>query len=64
LVGKPEGKRTFGKPRHRWEDCVKMDLNEVGREVVDWIHLTRNKDGKAFSGSIKSGKFLDYLNTF
>jgi hypothetical protein len=30
LVGKPEGKRALGKPRHRWEDNIKMDLQEVG----------------------------------
>jgi hypothetical protein len=30
LVGKPEGKRTMGRPRHRWEDDIKMDLQEVG----------------------------------
>jgi hypothetical protein len=35
LVGKPEGKRTFGRPRHRWEDYVKMDLQEVGCGGMD-----------------------------
>jgi hypothetical protein len=37
LVGKPEGKRPLGKPRHRWEDDIKMDLQEVGCGVMDWI---------------------------
>jgi hypothetical protein len=39
LVGKPEGKRPFGRPRHRWEDGVRMDLRETGLEGVDWIRL-------------------------
>jgi hypothetical protein len=33
LVGKPEGKRPLGRPKHRWEDIIKMDLQEVGRVV-------------------------------
>jgi hypothetical protein len=39
LVEKPEGKRTFGKPRRRWEDNIKMDLQEVGCRDMDWIDL-------------------------
>jgi hypothetical protein len=39
LVGKPEGKRTLGRPRRRWEDNVKMDLQEVGCGCEDWIGL-------------------------
>jgi hypothetical protein len=39
LVGTPEGKRPLGRSRHRWEDNIRMDLMEVGWEVVDWIHL-------------------------
>jgi hypothetical protein len=39
LVGKPEGKKTLGRPRRRWEDNIKMDLQEVGCGVVDWIEL-------------------------
>jgi hypothetical protein len=38
LVGKPEGRRPFGKPRRRWEDNIKMDLPEVGWGM-DWIDL-------------------------
>jgi hypothetical protein len=37
LVGKPEGKRPLGRPRHRWEDVVRMDLGETGLGGVDWI---------------------------
>ena len=39
LVGKPEGKKPVGRPRHRWENNIKMDLQEVGCEGMDWIDL-------------------------
>ena len=39
LVGKLEGKRALGRPRHRWEDTIKMDLEEVGRVRGDWMEL-------------------------
>ena len=39
LVGKPEGKRPLGIPRRRWEDNIKMDLQEVGCVSMDWIDL-------------------------
>ena len=39
LVGKPEGKRPLGRPRRRWEDNIKMDLEEVGRGCWDWMEL-------------------------
>ena len=39
LVGTPEGKRPLGRPRRRWEDNIKMDLQEVGCEGMDWIEL-------------------------
>jgi hypothetical protein len=39
LVGKPEGKRSRGRPRRRWEDNIKMDLQEVGWGSPDWIDL-------------------------
>jgi hypothetical protein len=44
LVGKPEGKRPFGRPRRRWENEVRMDLREIGLGGVDWIRLTQNRD--------------------
>ena len=43
LVGKPEGKRPLGRPRRRWEDNIKMDLQEVG-EGGDWIELVQDRD--------------------
>jgi hypothetical protein len=42
LVGKPEGKRPHGRPRHKWEDNIKMYLKEIGLESVDWINLVQN----------------------
>jgi hypothetical protein len=39
LVGKPKVKRPLGRPRHRWEDNIKMDLQKVGCEGMDWIDL-------------------------
>jgi len=44
LVGKPEGKRPLGRPRRRWEDNIKIDLQEVGCGVVDWIELAQDRD--------------------
>jgi len=44
LVGKPKGKRPFGRPRHRWEDNIKMDLQEVGCGGMDWIELAPDRD--------------------
>jgi hypothetical protein len=43
-VGKPEGKRPLGRPRRRWEDNIKMDLQEVGRGFGDWMELARDRD--------------------
>jgi hypothetical protein len=40
FVGIPEGKRPLGKPRHGWENDIKMDHGEIGRGVMDWIHVT------------------------
>jgi hypothetical protein len=39
LVGKPEGKRPLGRPRHRWEENVRMDLQEVGCGCEDWLRI-------------------------
>ena len=44
LVGKPEGNTSVGRPRHRWEDNIKMDLQEVGCESIDWIDLAQDRD--------------------
>jgi len=43
-VGKPEGTRPLGRPRHRCEDNIKLDLQEVGCEVMDWLDLAEDRD--------------------
>src|SRR5215469_7267990 len=62
LVGKPERKRPVGRPRRRWEDNIKMDLQEVGGSRGDWMELAQDRNrwragtceyGKEHSGSIK-----------
>jgi len=67
LVGKPEGRRPLGRPRRRWVDNIRMDLQEVGREHVDWNGLVQDRDRWStlvsavmnFRGSVKCGEFLD-----
>ena len=44
LVGKPDGKRPLWRPRRRWEDNIKMDLEEVGMVCGDWMELAENRD--------------------
>ena len=44
LVGKPEGKRQLRKPRRRWENNIKVDLQEVGCVGMDWIELAQDRD--------------------
>jgi hypothetical protein len=44
LVRKPEGKGPFGRPRHRWEDNIKRDLQEEGFGGMDWIELAQDRD--------------------
>jgi hypothetical protein len=44
LVGRPEGRRPLGRPRPRWEDNVKMNLQEVEWKGVDWIDMAQDRD--------------------
>jgi hypothetical protein len=44
LVRKPEGKRPLGRPRRRWEENVRMDLQEMGCGCEDWIELAQDRD--------------------
>ena len=65
LVRKPEGNRPFGRPRRRWEDNIKMDLQEMGCGGMDWIELALGQVagtcecGNEPLGSVKCGEFLD-----
>jgi hypothetical protein len=43
LVGRPEGKRSLGRPRRRWEDNIKTDLRETGIDWVNWIQLAQDR---------------------
>jgi hypothetical protein len=52
LMGKPQQKTPLGRPRHRWEDGIRMDLRETGWRSVDWIQLAQNR-----------GRWQDLVNT-
>ena len=54
LVGKLEGKRPLGRPRRRWEDNIKMDLQEVGRGRGNWMELAQDRDSwQAIVGTVR-----------
>ena len=67
LVGKPEGKRPLGRPRRRWEDSIKMNVQEMGCGSLDWIQLAQSRDRWGalvntvmdIRSSIKCGEFLE-----
>ena len=67
LVEKPEGKRSLRKPRYRWEDNIKMDLQEMGWGGMDWIDVSKDRGQLVgsceccndLSGSTKCREFLD-----
>jgi hypothetical protein len=55
LVGKPEGKRPLERPRRRWEDNIRMDLQEVGRGRGDWMELAQDRDRwRALVGTVRN----------
>jgi hypothetical protein len=55
LVGKPEGNRPLRRPRHRWEDNIKMDLREVGGGRGDWMELAQDRDRwRALVGTMRN----------
>jgi hypothetical protein len=65
LVGKPKGKRPLKIPRRRWENNIRMDFKKIGREVVNWMHLTQDRvQWRALVNTAmkKGGKFLDQLS--
>ena len=54
LVGKPEGKRPLGRPRRRWEDNIKMDVQEVGGSCGDLMELAQDRDRwRAFVSTVR-----------
>jgi hypothetical protein len=67
VLGKPEENRSLGRPRPRWEDNIRMNIQEVGWGNMDWIDLAQNRDtwwalvncGNEPSDSIQCGEFLD-----
>jgi len=68
FVGKPEETKPLGRPRRRWEDNIKMEVQEAGWRGRDWIHLAQKRDrwrtgsrerANEHSGSIKFWQFLD-----
>ena len=66
VLGKPEGRRPMGRPRRRWVDNIRMNLQGVGWGYMDWIRLAQDRDGwrrlvsgNEPSGSVKCGEFLD-----
>ena len=55
LVGKREGNRSLGRPRRRWEDNIKMDLQEVGGGRGDWMEFVQDRDGwRALVGTVRN----------
>jgi len=66
LLGKPDRRRPLGRPRRRWVDNIRMDLQEVGCGYMDWIGLVQDRHvtevcecGNEPSDSVKCGEFLD-----
>jgi len=58
LVGKPEGKRQLGRPRRRWEDNIRMDLQGVGGSCGDWTELAKDRDRwPALVGTVRNLRF-------
>jgi hypothetical protein len=66
LVGMPEEQRPLGRPRHRWDDNIKMDIREIRWGGMDWIHLAQDRDQRRAHVKMimnlrvpeNSGKFL------
>ena len=55
LVGKPEGERPLVRPRRRWENNIKMDLQEVGGGCGDWMELAQDRDSwRALVGTVRN----------
>ena len=58
LIGKPEGKRPLGRPRRRWEDNIKLDLQEVRGSCGDWMELAQDRDRwRALVSTVRNLRF-------
>jgi hypothetical protein len=58
LVEKPEGKKPLGRQRHRWEDSIKIDFQEVGGGRGDWMELSPDRDRwRALVGTVRDFRF-------
>jgi hypothetical protein len=65
LVGKPEGKRPLRRPRRRWEDNIKMDLQEVGGGRGDWMELAEDSDRwRAHVGTVRDFRVPEIRGIF
>jgi hypothetical protein len=65
LVGKPYGQRPLGRPRRRWEDSFKMDIQEVGCGGMEWIELARDRDRwRALVNSVMNLRFQLNMGNF
>ena len=65
LVGKPEGRTPLGRPRHRWVDNIRMDLQELGCGYMDWIGLAQDRDGwRTFVSAVMNLRFPGNAENF
>ena len=65
LVGKPQGRRPPGRPRRRWEDNIKMDLQEMGWLGMDWIYVAQDRDSRlAFVNAVMNLRVPLYAGNF
>jgi hypothetical protein len=58
LIGRPEGKRPLGRPRHGWEDNIKMNLREIGIDGANWIRLAEDRvQWRVFVSTVMNFRF-------
>jgi hypothetical protein len=64
LVRRPEGKKPLRRPRHRWEDNIKMDLQEVGWWGMDWIDMAQDRDRWALVSAVMNLRVPQNVGNF